>query len=665
MLIALGCESKKRGELVVAVATDMAMPQQIDSVFLQVEVRGETIHRLEYPVGSGTNDNSIPATLTLVEGDQAAPVTIRVAGEKKGKWRTFREVTTTVPEERSALLRMPIQWLCDESAKAVTFNDGAVTQIRMLSACEEEDHSCVSGRCVPNLVDSKSLPDYSPDKVFGGADRPEDGTCFDTVPCMLAGRVVEPDENCTVPKPLTPEVNIGLRVTNDGICDQSQTVCFVTLDANTDGGWTTIQNSDRLQLPEAVCTKLKARTINAVYVSTECPAKRAGTPPCGAWSKVGKKKRDTPAPGTGGPDGMPAPRATLVTNITPDPSLASVCCPLLSDAGNAYTCVCTSKTNATMVGLDLTRGSISMLASFNPPGARENPRFPAVAWGSALYWAADQNLERTALPSASDSSGTFMVGGSLYERSTLLASDTGIYALASAVTGAMGAPVQLVALQGPPFDPSTSKWKSFDTGATQPVFQFDHDDGAVYLAVDVDEEVGPDRKRRKTSVVRINKADGARTTILEERTLEIDAALRGGGYTGVQVDGGALYALFEDAPAADGSMTVQVQRLELGQSQAPAVVYETRVDPAISQLGIVGVVDGAVILSRVETATDMNTRSVRSASVVAIPPGGGTPRIIADYSRDYPGFDLITDAERVYWLNSSGRLYSYPRSALR
>ena len=164
---------------------------------------------------------------------------------------------------------------------------------------------------------------------------------------------------------------------------------------------------------------------------------------------------------------------------------------------------------------------------------------------------------------------------------------------------------------------------------------------------------------------RLAKADGARTVIIPEQIIDIDDALRGGGFTGVQVDGTSLFALFESTPAADGTLTVQVQRVDLTQPGMSTVVYETTADRNISQLAMLGAVDGAIVLSRVEYETDGDMRAVRSASVIVVPAAGNGPRIAADYPKDYPGNDVVSDDNRIYWLNSSGRLYGFPRTALR
>jgi hypothetical protein len=91
------------GQLVVSLATDMALPQQIDQIELQVQVHGQILTDEPYQVGAG--DIHIPGTLTLLAGQNAAqPVTVRAFASKSNQLRTFREVITTVPADRIALL---------------------------------------------------------------------------------------------------------------------------------------------------------------------------------------------------------------------------------------------------------------------------------------------------------------------------------------------------------------------------------------------------------------------------------------------------------------------------------------------------------------------------------------------------------------------------------
>ena len=108
VLVAGACahETKTPGQLVVAVGTDMALPEQIDTIELEVSVNGRTLLDIPMPTGTDAFAQPIPATLTLVEGpDPSLPATIRVVGLRNGVARTLRQVVTTIPTEGTALLR--------------------------------------------------------------------------------------------------------------------------------------------------------------------------------------------------------------------------------------------------------------------------------------------------------------------------------------------------------------------------------------------------------------------------------------------------------------------------------------------------------------------------------------------------------------------------------
>src|SRR5262245_34651458 len=114
LLFLSGCDDKPKppGQLVVSIETDMALPDQVDTIRVQVLVHGQALLDVPYEVGDGPDAQGIPATLTLLAGkDPTQPVTIRVQGIKGGIARTLREAVTTVPQNRSAHLRMPVQWL--------------------------------------------------------------------------------------------------------------------------------------------------------------------------------------------------------------------------------------------------------------------------------------------------------------------------------------------------------------------------------------------------------------------------------------------------------------------------------------------------------------------------------------------------------------------------
>ncbi len=331
----VGCaaEDKKAG-LVVALQTDMSIPKDVDAVEIEISAYGNVLHKNTYDVGEG--GLNIPATLTILPGeDKNPPVTIRVISYQNREARTLRKVITTVPDDREALLRMPIQWLCDGQVEEKAEDSYA-------SSCSEGE-SCVAGTCATDTVDVATLPSYSDTALFGGkADG--SGACFDTVPCMAAEmQWLDPAlfdaETCTIslsslnsaagagdsaPQSLrgpgirtleeteTEEhINFALSFPpgSDGICGEDENEaygCFIPLDQDAETGWSI--DGDKVKLPAAVCERISQLDAKVSLVtSPACPTKTADTPTCGAWSSVGGSKItvELPPP-TGGSAGAPA-----------------------------------------------------------------------------------------------------------------------------------------------------------------------------------------------------------------------------------------------------------------------------------------------------------------------------------------------------------------------
>jgi hypothetical protein len=677
LLGALACDttSKSTGEMVISIETDMALPQQVDTLRVSVLVRGAYLQDTPYAVG-GVDDYHVPATLTLQSGGNAAlPVTVRVAGSKQGHLRTFRELVTTVPNDRSALLRMPLQWLCEDMVKSVTMDDGSGVMVTHAASSCDDGNTCIQGSCVPNKVNSDDLPSFAAREVFGGSDNPAGGSCFETVACMIKGVPVETSGDgsgdCTIDKPAGAKpLNVALRVAGDGICDSSGTVCFVPLDADSSEGWS--ESGSQLKLPPAVCKKRQSGQISAVYVSDQCAPKTADIPPCGTWSSVPSDHAILPQLA-----GTPA-RATASLLISlPTDGGAAPCCPLTQDAGKLYTCMCDpdSQTSATLFEIDLSGPSVKSLGDIELSPKRQEHWFSARAWNGSLYWSAPplRQIERTLLQGSSTAATSYPLPGTvsgLYESAWLLADSSAIYTLISGVSKT--SPVQVLSLG------KDGKFKSsFDTGGTQAVYQFAQDDKALYVAVRIDpnlDMLANDQAFMRTSrVVQLDKVDMSQhTNVLPDRTVQMQdkqpAHLQHGGYVGVQVDGSLLYALFENAPASDNTVQMELVKLDLSQPGAAAsTVYQVNIDPAATVLSLLGVVDGSALLARSDGAVDGqgNTASVSSSSVIAVAKSDSSPRILAVFSHDQPVPALAVDTARIYWLNSLGRLYGLSRTALQ
>jgi hypothetical protein len=301
----------------------MALPKDVDEVTLQVLSQGVVKFNGNYkrdPVTDqvrGPNDVLLmPATLGVVKSDgTATPVKVRVVARQRGVARLLREAVTTIPQRRSAMLRIPIQWLCDGSAREDAANAAKEQLDRDLgvsSSCPE-GQTCRAGTCVPQGVDDNELADFEPSQVFGGAETPASGACFDTVACFANGVGAEVEfTTCSIEKPTGGQgVSVALvkPAGTDGICGPD--ACLVPIDAESDTGFRTV--GTRIVLPRAACDRILDGSVLSVAVTTACAPKSAAVPTCGPWSSVqsqpGTTDAGAPVVGAdaGGPPAAPPP----------------------------------------------------------------------------------------------------------------------------------------------------------------------------------------------------------------------------------------------------------------------------------------------------------------------------------------------------------------------
>jgi len=292
-----GCskdEPKPPGELMLAVQTDMHIPKDLSGVRIEVSQDGQQLHGATYMVGpSGVK---IPATLAIVAGQKRSPVMVRVfgienAGLPNERVRVLRQATTMVPTDRTALMRMPIHWLCDGSGAKLV--DGTYGPSGMCP----EGQTCIAGRCEDATVDPATLPDYRPQAVFGGGDGSGSGTCFDTVACFdgALGLGVNMGD-CSLEAVTMPAGGRGLNFAlvpadGSGICAGGGRdaggagACYVPLDGESDEGWKKLP-SGKIQFAGGVCDRLRSGKASALVASARCETKTVSTPTCGGWSSV-------------------------------------------------------------------------------------------------------------------------------------------------------------------------------------------------------------------------------------------------------------------------------------------------------------------------------------------------------------------------------------------
>lgn len=290
---ALSCSTKDqgpRGQLMLAIQTDMSLPDDMDSFRIQVRLRDELRHDRLYQVAPD-GDTTLPATLAIVAGqEQSPPVEITVIGFQRGVARTFSKVVTTVPRDRIATVRIPIQWLCLDMAEEL--EPGAYGS--KCGTVDEVEAACVSGDCKDVHVEERQLETFVAETIFGGASQPDGqgAQCFDTTTCFANSSSVTPEEDCsfelTLPEDAEPNVALLLTEGAGGICTGES--CYVPLDFGRLGFQTEElpaaegeEKQLRVNLPRAVCGKLDEGSVKEVRVSLTCQTKTEELPTCGPW----------------------------------------------------------------------------------------------------------------------------------------------------------------------------------------------------------------------------------------------------------------------------------------------------------------------------------------------------------------------------------------------
>ncbi len=360
VLALFACESSTTpqtavGQLMIAIDTDMAIPKDLDTVRIEVVAAGVLQLGADYALGAGKL--TLPATLALLPGKNPAdPVTVRVIGKRGTTTRTLREVVTTVPTDRLATLRMPMEWLCVGTVK-----DDASGGLASSCAAGQ---TCAGGACVSSTVDATTLPTYRDADVFGGGTATgEGGTCFDTTACFAASTPAAFDApSCSLEAPAAAAagaINVAAVPSppgnaTDGICDATR--CLVPLDGDFAGGWGSSIAGGRIVLPSGVCASIKRGVAMTFVTSAGCATKTAAAAPCGSWSTVTSSTgtgKDGGASDAAADQGAPqvsgkvaCPDARLECDATPEAG----CCWEAGNGAAVYRCAgpsaCTGLPNA-------------------------------------------------------------------------------------------------------------------------------------------------------------------------------------------------------------------------------------------------------------------------------------------------------------------------------
>ena len=143
------CREKKRTEIVVGLATDLAAPAPLQLVTLQVTRvdDGATLGKLSYTISGAANMvYELPGTYG-VYSETGSPDRVRI------------ELTAYDDQQRKLVVRSAVFSLVPERTLFV--------RLGVISACEGMTDcgpglTCVEGRCASEQIDSSRLPNYEP-----------------------------------------------------------------------------------------------------------------------------------------------------------------------------------------------------------------------------------------------------------------------------------------------------------------------------------------------------------------------------------------------------------------------------------------------------------------------------------------------------------------------
>ncbi|HTV17257.1 MAG TPA: hypothetical protein VMG12_01260, partial [Polyangiaceae bacterium] len=300
-LAALACgDDEKLGSVMLAISTDMYIDKDVDRVDVVIQPENGPMQSQPFNLFPALDGKFLPGTFSIIEGSTPGEfVRVRIIARKQNTARVVREAALRVPKKRTALLSMPIQWLCDGHVR----EDGQLSR----SSCPDEE-TCLAGTCLPDTIDESTLPDYVASDVFGGGNATGGGDCFDTMECFEVNTAPALNlDTCVLDAEVSDDLNVAiwLPAGSDGHCSNAE--CWVPLDSARLTGWAAAEDGSGVQLPPAVCEHVRSGGAS-VRVSHACASKTVGVPTCGQWTLVGTQPGDEEPPLDGAP--------LVVTNLT-------------------------------------------------------------------------------------------------------------------------------------------------------------------------------------------------------------------------------------------------------------------------------------------------------------------------------------------------------------
>lgn len=323
-----GCEDHKPTSVVVAVSSEVPVPEEVNELNIEVQSEGTQKFNKVYTIvtqGEATDPTRtrLPGTITLFPedyDDMGGRLTVTVKAKlSNGENRFVRKSTMSFVEAKQKLLRMPLRFACMDFP----------------TVCRD-DETCKAGACVPASVDLDQAPDYEETHVFS-----QPGACFDRDSCGDAKLTVPISDvfagaaegDCTVsmedlakkvPQDKTPEEQQQLaadirqgKINFGFVWAANKTGKWTVVDQDPEEGWTFTDGSrSKARLSKGLCDVVQGRVkrpdgsplFTKAIINTACAPKPATTPQCAPAATPAKLGR---SPG-GVSRGKMGPWASLI-----------------------------------------------------------------------------------------------------------------------------------------------------------------------------------------------------------------------------------------------------------------------------------------------------------------------------------------------------------------
>ncbi len=301
MMTLTACGSKGATGVVVAVTSEVPVPEEVNELIIEVKSEGSSRFNETYRIvpdaerGGDPKKASLPGTITLKPEDGAEVdgfMTITVKAKlSNGENRFVRKATMKFVEEKQKLLRMPLRFACMDFP----------------TVCRD-DETCKAGACVPATVDLEQEPEFEETQIFSRA-----GACFDRAACGDAKYTVPVAEafaqagtaDCSlsleelaarVPQDKSPEEREAMAADirkgkfNFGfVWAANKTGKWTVVDQDPEEGWVFADASrSRVRLSRGLCDVVQGKVTRAdksalfskVIINTACEPKPTLLPQC-------------------------------------------------------------------------------------------------------------------------------------------------------------------------------------------------------------------------------------------------------------------------------------------------------------------------------------------------------------------------------------------------